>query len=196
MTNNKGNTKAAYYWPFVRGIHWFLVDSPHETPVTWKTFPCHDVIVPHLPSKSTFRIICFTCDVVVSIFSDFMTSKSSLLVMAPSPSLSNMANAIRKSGKRKKNPGQYPVNQLQWISRSIPTDKYDHSDIHVFQRASIIWLTCQQNGRHFFSDKYIQLKKLKSRLQKLFILFISACWTIAKEQSESKYNNLHSRKFI
>ena len=33
------------YWPFVRGIHWWLVDSPHIWSVTWKMFPLHDVIM-------------------------------------------------------------------------------------------------------------------------------------------------------
>ena len=28
---------------FVRGIHWWLVNSPHKWPVTWKTFPFDDV---------------------------------------------------------------------------------------------------------------------------------------------------------
>ena len=30
---------------FVRGIHWWLVDSPHIRPVTWKMFPFDDVIM-------------------------------------------------------------------------------------------------------------------------------------------------------
>ena len=33
------NTKPTSYWPFVRGIHWWWVDSPHKG----KVFPCHDV---------------------------------------------------------------------------------------------------------------------------------------------------------
>ena len=30
---------------FVRGIHWWPVDSPHKWPVTWKLFPFDDVIL-------------------------------------------------------------------------------------------------------------------------------------------------------
>ena len=33
------------YWPFVRGIHQWLVDSPHKGPVTRKESQCHDVIM-------------------------------------------------------------------------------------------------------------------------------------------------------
>ena len=29
---------------FVRGIHWWSVNSPHKGPVTWKMFPFDDVI--------------------------------------------------------------------------------------------------------------------------------------------------------
>ena len=32
----KENTKAQHYWPFVRGIHQSLVDSPHKGPVMRK----------------------------------------------------------------------------------------------------------------------------------------------------------------
>ena len=39
------NIKAPHYWPFVRGIHQWLVDSPHKGPVMWKAFPYHDVIM-------------------------------------------------------------------------------------------------------------------------------------------------------
>ena len=30
---------------FVRGIHWWQVNSPHKGPVTWKMFPFDDVIM-------------------------------------------------------------------------------------------------------------------------------------------------------
>ena len=30
---------------FVRGIHWWPVNSPHKWPVTWKIFPFDDVIM-------------------------------------------------------------------------------------------------------------------------------------------------------
>ena len=35
----KTNTKASHYWPFVGGIHQWLVDSPRKGPVMW----CFDV---------------------------------------------------------------------------------------------------------------------------------------------------------
>ena len=41
----KENIKAMRYWPFVRGIHRWAVDSPHKGPVTWTMFPCHDVFM-------------------------------------------------------------------------------------------------------------------------------------------------------
>ena len=37
--------KAPNYWPFVRGIHRWPVDSPYRGPVIWKAFPCHDGFV-------------------------------------------------------------------------------------------------------------------------------------------------------
>ena len=49
------------YWTFVRGIHRWPVNSPHEWPVTRKMFPFDDVIMqyggPKLPYtvKSVFR---------------------------------------------------------------------------------------------------------------------------------------------
>ena len=39
------NIKPPRYWPFVRGIHRWPVDSPHKGPVTWKLFPLDDVIM-------------------------------------------------------------------------------------------------------------------------------------------------------
>ena len=32
---------------FVRGIHWWPVDSPHKEPVTWKMFPFDDIMICH-----------------------------------------------------------------------------------------------------------------------------------------------------
>ena len=39
------NIKDMYYWPFVRRIYRWPVDSPHKGPVMRKAFPCHDVIM-------------------------------------------------------------------------------------------------------------------------------------------------------
>ena len=41
QAGNKGNIKALYYWPFVKGIHHSLVDSLHKGPVMHKVFPRH-----------------------------------------------------------------------------------------------------------------------------------------------------------
>ena len=35
--------QAKNYWPFLKGIHWWPVDSPHKVPVMWKAFPYYDV---------------------------------------------------------------------------------------------------------------------------------------------------------
>ena len=42
--NNKEN-KAHYYWTFVRGIHQYLVDSPHKGPVMWIALPHNDTVM-------------------------------------------------------------------------------------------------------------------------------------------------------
>ena len=47
QANNKGNIKTLLYWPFVRGIHRWLVDSPHKGPVMQKTVPYHDGTMMH-----------------------------------------------------------------------------------------------------------------------------------------------------
>ena len=39
----KVNIQAPRYWPFVRGIHRWPVNSPHKRPVTQKMFPFDDV---------------------------------------------------------------------------------------------------------------------------------------------------------
>ena len=42
---NKTNTiRVLHHWPFVRGNHQSLVDSPHKGSVMWKAFPSHDTI--------------------------------------------------------------------------------------------------------------------------------------------------------
>ena len=37
--------QSPHYWPFVRGIHWSLVNFPHKESVTWKKFPYDDIIM-------------------------------------------------------------------------------------------------------------------------------------------------------
>ena len=36
---------ALHNWPFVKGIHWWLVDSPHKGPVMCQAFPRHYIIM-------------------------------------------------------------------------------------------------------------------------------------------------------
>ena len=45
-----------YYWPFVRGIHLWPVDSPHKGPAMWIAFP-HDVIVSPKSNLSLWHLI-------------------------------------------------------------------------------------------------------------------------------------------
>ena len=45
---------------FVRGIHWWLVNSPHIGPVMWKTFPFDDVIMIH--SIFFFQLYLYACN--------------------------------------------------------------------------------------------------------------------------------------
>ena len=45
QANTKESMKTSYYWPFVRGIHWWLVDSPYKRPVMQKALPWHNVIM-------------------------------------------------------------------------------------------------------------------------------------------------------
>ena len=57
---NKGNIKVQHYWPFVRGIHQWLVDSPHKGPVTWKAFPCHDIMMGRITAIWHLCLCCLT----------------------------------------------------------------------------------------------------------------------------------------
>ena len=56
---NKGNIKGPYYWPFLREIHQWLVDSPQKGPAKWKAFPCHDDVI------TTNRPFIFVMNMVV-----------------------------------------------------------------------------------------------------------------------------------
>ena len=46
--------KAGYHWPFMRGHHQWLVDSPHKEPVMQKMFPWHDVLMKFLNSVQVY----------------------------------------------------------------------------------------------------------------------------------------------
>ena len=43
QTQRKHQSSASL--TFVRGIHWWPVNSPHKGPVTWKRFPFDDIIM-------------------------------------------------------------------------------------------------------------------------------------------------------
>ena len=59
------NMKALHYWPFERGIHQWLVDSPHKGPVMQKAFPCYDIMVDS-PHKGPVMQKAFPCyDIMV-----------------------------------------------------------------------------------------------------------------------------------
>ena len=49
-----GNIKALHHWPFLKGIHWWLVHSPHKWPATQRVFPMHDIILEE-PSQHNFK---------------------------------------------------------------------------------------------------------------------------------------------
>ena len=46
--------KAPHHWPFVRGIHRWLVASPHKGPAMCKACPCHYVITDELVWDSRY----------------------------------------------------------------------------------------------------------------------------------------------
>ena len=53
--------KILHYWPIVRGIHWWPMDSPHKGPVTRETFPYHDIMMnmpAASPSEGIFEKFC------------------------------------------------------------------------------------------------------------------------------------------
>ena len=60
----KENIKAPRYWPFVRGIHRWPVNSPHKGPVTRKMFPFHDVIMVVPEHTKVLRHQCWIADPV------------------------------------------------------------------------------------------------------------------------------------
>ena len=53
---NKENNRGLHYWPFVKGIHRFPMDSPHKGPVMLKAFPCPDVIMVYAGSRTLITV--------------------------------------------------------------------------------------------------------------------------------------------
>ena len=43
--DNKENIKAVHHLPFLRGICWWRVDSPHKGPMMQEALPCRDIIM-------------------------------------------------------------------------------------------------------------------------------------------------------
>ena len=39
------SNEVLHYWPLVRGIHWWPVNSPHKGSVIWKVFLCHGLVM-------------------------------------------------------------------------------------------------------------------------------------------------------
>ena len=57
LTTIKEYISAAYYWPFVREIHWWLVDSPHIGPLMHIVFPGHDIMVEYATQAGDLAFI-------------------------------------------------------------------------------------------------------------------------------------------
>ena len=55
-----------HYWPFVRGIHWSPVDSPHTGPVRWS----FDVIFAHSLNKLNEWLCCKTFHIITHMWHD------------------------------------------------------------------------------------------------------------------------------
>ena len=56
---DKLSFRITYYWPFVRGKHWWSVGSTHER-LGNEAFPCHDVIIQWY---STTRVVWLSTEV-------------------------------------------------------------------------------------------------------------------------------------
>ena len=57
QADNKGNINVLHYWPFVRVMHLWPVDSPHKLPTMRKAFACHDFIIAMLKCQLYLRFI-------------------------------------------------------------------------------------------------------------------------------------------
>ena len=57
--------KGPYYWPFVKRIHWWPVDSPHKRLAMRKAFQFHDAIITYNPAASIFR------DILIQMILDY-----------------------------------------------------------------------------------------------------------------------------
>ena len=56
LIQHQRNIKAPRYWPFVRGIHQWPVNSSHKGPVTRKKLPFDDVIMKRMLNNFSARL--------------------------------------------------------------------------------------------------------------------------------------------
>ena len=68
---SKKTSQSRCYWPFVRGIYRWRVDSPHKGPVKWKPFPFGDDIMTYY--------WCITSKVTLSNNAHFYQFRSSII---------------------------------------------------------------------------------------------------------------------
>ena len=60
QAQNKVNIKTPHYWRLVRGIHWWVVDSPHRGSVTRIAFLGHGFIMLYLGQNLEWNKIWYT----------------------------------------------------------------------------------------------------------------------------------------
>ena len=85
-----------HYWPFVRGIHRWPVNSPHQGPVTRKKLPIDDVIMIRLPhmGKSQHEGIFYAA----KLLEDPMAAASTIMIFLLNISFSRLT--IRLEGTK------------------------------------------------------------------------------------------------
>ena len=77
------NNKAPHYWPFVKGIHRWPVDSPHKGSVKREAFPCYNVILLKEKYSHTYKYVWWTnLSTIESRFSTVRYSRGDCPVVA------------------------------------------------------------------------------------------------------------------
>ena len=61
---HKNKTKASHHWPFVRGIHWWLVDDGFPSQ---RAFPWQDIIIYYLIGKFEWNFMYFIFQIIFVI---------------------------------------------------------------------------------------------------------------------------------
>ena len=76
--------QALYYWPFVKGIHQWPMDSHHEGPMISEVSPCHDINIQSsaiiMPSNITWCCTHLCCD-RVRIWWGFKPTKETFVLI-------------------------------------------------------------------------------------------------------------------